>query len=117
MSTAFSGNAQNVGAWNVEMIDEKEKHHTELRALEEEKKSLIDLIYVPGAQREGAMHRLDEVEKEIEGIKAHMKKYGLEGGRRKKRTHRRSKSHRSKSYAKKSRRSKSHAKKSRRSKH
>jgi len=103
------------------MIDEKEKHHNELRKLEEEKKSLIDLIYVPGAQREKAMHRLDEVETEIEGIKAHMTKYGLEGGRRKKRTHRRN-SHRSKSGAKKSRRtkshrSKSHAKKSRRSKH
>jgi hypothetical protein len=122
MSTAFSGNTQNADAWNVDMIDEKEKHHNELRKLEEEKKSLIELIYAPGAQREGAMHRLDEVEKEIEGIKAHMKKYGLEGGRRKKRTHRRSKSHRSKSYAKKSRRSKSRrsksrAKKSRRSKH
>ena len=113
MSTAFKGNTINVDAWNVDMIDEKETHHTELRDLEEEKKSLLDLIYTPGAQREGAMHRLDEVEKEIEGIKAHMTKYGLEGGRRKK--HRRTR--RRNSHAKKSRRSKSRAKKSRRSKH
>ena len=114
MSTAFRGNTINVNASNVDMIEEKEKHHTELRALEEEKKSLMKRIYDPdasGAQPEGDMHRLDEVEKEIEGIKAHMKKYGLEGGRRKKRTHRR-KSHRSKSHRSKSRRSKS-----RRSKH
>ena len=96
------------------MIDEKEKLHNELRGLEEEKKSLLERIYAPGAQDELAMHRLDEVEKEIEGIKAHMKKYGLEGGRRK--SHR-SKSRRSKSHRSKSRRSKSRRSKSRRSKH
>lgn len=112
MSTAFRGNTQNANAWNVEMIDEKEKHHNELRALEERKKSLDARINAQAAQDEEAMYERDEVEKEIENLKAHMTKYGLEGGRRKKRTHRRSKSHRSKSYAKKSRRSKS-----RRSKH
>ena len=106
MSTAYSGNTINVSASNVDMIDEREKIHTELRALEEEKKSLMERIYAPGAQPEEAMHRLDEVKTEIDGIKAYMKKYGLEGGRRKKRTHRR-----------KSRRSKSRRSKSRRSKH
>jgi peptidoglycan hydrolase CwlO-like protein len=109
MSTAYRGNTINVSASNVDMIEEKEKHHTELRALEEEKKSLMERIYAPGAQPEEAMHRLDEVETEIEGIKAHMKKYGLEGGRRK--------SHRQKSRRSKSRRSKSRRSKSRRSKH
>ncbi len=112
MSTAYSGNTINVSASNVDMIDEREKIHTELRALEEEKKSLMERIYAPGAQPEEAMHRLDEVKTEIDGIKAYMKKYGLEGGRRKKRTHCRSKSHR-----RKSRRSKSRRSKSRRSKH
>jgi peptidoglycan hydrolase CwlO-like protein len=106
MSTAYRGNTINVNASNVDMIYEQEKHHTELRALEEEKKSLMERIYAPGAQPEEAMHRLDEVKTEIEYIKAYMKKYGLEGGRRKKRTHRR-----------KSRRSKSRRSKSRRSKH
>jgi len=119
MSTAFSGNTQNVGAWNVEMIDEKEKHHNELRALEERKKILDARINAQAAQDEDAMYERDEVEKEIEDLKAYMKKYGLEGGRRKshrRKSHRR-KSRRSKSCAKKSRRSKSRRSKSRRSKH
>jgi hypothetical protein len=111
MSNAFNGCTQNVSMYNVQQIGEKESLHRELRGLEEKKKSLAERINahaLQGTQDEDAMAEHDQVEKDIEGLKAYMKKYGLEGGRRKKhrRTHRRSKSRAKKSGAKKSRRSK-----------
>jgi len=117
MSTAFSGNTINVSASNVDMIDEEERLRKDLEELEEKRNSLNTYIRSQEAQDEDAMYKLDAVVKDIEALKQHMKKQGflknnVEGGRRKKRTHRRSKSRRSKS-----RRSKSCAKKSRRSKH
>ena len=112
MSTAFSGNTINVSASNVDMIDEEERLRKDLEELEEKRNSLNTYIRSQEAQDEDAIYELDAVVKEIEALTQQMKNKGFSGGRRKKRTHRRSKSRRSKS-----RRSKSCAKKSRRSKH
>lgn len=103
MSTAFSGNTQNEGMYNVGQIDEKERLHKELGDLEEKKRSLTTKINAQEAQDQNAIFERDQVQQDIDDLKAYMKKRGLEGGRRKKhrRTHRRSKSR-----AKKSRRSK-----------
>lgn len=89
-----------------------------LTHLKEQQKSLSDRLHVSGAEDQTLGREFDAITEKIEEIEERMKKQGLsKGGRRKKRTHRRSKSRRSKSCAKKSRRSKSRAKKSRRSKH
>jgi ribosomal protein S15P/S13E len=103
---AFSGNTQNANAFNVNMIDEKESLHTELRDLEQQKKNLTERINAharQGPQDEESMAERDQVQEKIDNLKAYMKKRGLEGGRRKK--HRRTKRH-SKSRRSKSRRSK-----------
>ena len=111
MSNPFSLNTQNANMWQVEQINEEENLRKDLQKLEEKRNSLNTYIRSQEAQDEDAMYKLDAVVKEIEALKQHMKKHGflknnVEGGRRKKRTHRRSKSRRSKSRAKKSRRSK-----------
>lgn len=112
MSNPFSGNTQNANMWNVGQIDEEERLRKDLQKLEEQRTSLLDRLYVEGAEDQTVGRELDAVVKEIEALTQQMKNKGFSGGRRKKRTHRRSKSRRSKS-----RRSKSCAKKSRRSKH
>lgn len=111
MSNPFSGNTQHATMWNVGQIDEEERLRNDLEKLEEKRKSLLDRLYVEGAEDQQVGRELDAVVKEIDALTQQMKNKGFLGGRRKKRTHRRSKSRRSKS------RSKSCAKKSRRSKH
>ena len=106
MSNPFSGNTQNANMWNVGQIDEEENLRKDLQKLEEKRTSLLDRLYVEGAEDQTVGRELDAVVKEIEALTQQMKNKGFSGGRRKKRTHRRSKSRRSKSCAKKSRRSK-----------
>lgn len=111
MSNPFSGNTQNANMWNVGQIDEEENLRKDLQKLEEQRNSLTTQIHSQEAQDEVAMLKLDAVVKEIERLTQQMKNKGFSGGRRKKRTHRRSKNR------SKSRRSKSRRSKSRRSKH
>ena len=94
LKNAFSGNAQNIQAWDMAQLDEKELRHLELEILQERKKRLEDRIRSQEAQDENAMMELDQVLEDIEDLEKYIKNYGLsQGGRRKRnrQTKRRSK--------------------------
>ena len=126
MNNPFGNQTQNEGMYNSQQSFKKMELIDKIKALIVEQTELNNRLHAPDV--EGQDQELgaafDAVTREIAENKKQLKdeygveydaEYGSEGGRRKKRTHRR-KSHRSKSRAKKSRRSKSRRSKSRRSK-
>ena len=108
MNNPFSGDAQNLQAYNGAQINAKDRLQDELQQLQEKQARLTKQIYSQEAQDEEAMKEFDQVKQEIIDLKQHMKARGLEGGRRKRhrRTKRKSKSRAAKRRAAKSRRSK-----------
>ena len=127
MNDPYRGSTINEGAWNSQQSFKKMELLDKIKALHVEQTELNNRLHAPDVEAEdqelGAA--FDAVTREIAEKKKQLKdeygedyntEYGSEGGRRKKRTHRR-KSRRSKSRRSKSRRSKSHRSKSRRSKH
>jgi hypothetical protein len=107
MSNPFSGNTQNEGMYNSQQYFKKEALLSELQALKEQQTELSNRLHVAGAEDQDLGAAFDAVTRDIAALEKKIKnEYGAEGGRRKKRTHRRSKSRRSKSRRSKSRRSK-----------
>jgi hypothetical protein len=101
------GSAQNFQDSDLAQYYKKDNLLSELQILKDEQKRLSNSLHVPGAEDQELGAAFDAVTKEIAALEKRIQnEYGAEGGRRKRRTHRRSKSRRSKSCAKKSRRSK-----------
>lgn len=73
MSNPFSGNTQHATMWNVGQIDEEERLRNDLEKLEEKRKSLLDRLYVEGAEDQQVGRELDAVVKEIDALTQQMK--------------------------------------------
>jgi len=115
MNDPFSKQTQNEGMYNSQQSLKKMELLDSIKALQDKQEIHYKNITSQDAQNERIMYNHDAVIREIAELKKKLQdehgedynqEYGSEGGRRKKRTHRRSKSRRSKSRAKKSRRSK-----------
>lgn len=85
---AFSGNTQNVSAYNTGRAYEVNYREMELAELEAKKKKLQNRIFSQEAQDENAMYELNDVEENIVNLKKYISNYQLKGGY--KRSHKRS---------------------------
>lgn len=74
---AFSGNAQDVDAYDMGRAYESTYRKMELAELEARKKVLQDRIYSQEAQDEDAMYQLEDVEKDIASLIQYMTDYDL----------------------------------------
>lgn len=77
---AFSGNTQNVSAYNAGHAYEANYREMELAELEAKKKALQNRIFSQEAQDEDAMYELEDVEKNIVDLKQYISDYQLKGG-------------------------------------